>query len=264
MAVGGDDQSECVDCIPVQGNVVMFKNWLRKKKTAQVDLTLNEVYLALHAAQHHHSFLEVAIDGSDVVYQSMILSLDPQERTILIDELFPRDFVGLPGQCVHCSIRQPQGRKLQFESVIVEGYRHAERPLYVMAMPAAVEESQRRGSYRLPVGGELEVKSSFVGPDDRSYRARLRNLSAGGACIEVDSAAATSWRSGNTLKALVFEFAGISVGCDLAVRNISENNRGVALIGGEFSELPVETLRALERSIMRVQRGRARVLGDWS
>jgi c-di-GMP-binding flagellar brake protein YcgR len=243
----------------------MLKDWLQKiHSKPEVDSELSNVYLTLHHAQHQHCFLEVAPDSGDEVYQSMILSLDPEERTILIDELFPTDFVGLPGQCVNISIRQTEGRKLQFSSVIVERHEHRGQPLYVLAMPQVIEADQRRSSYRLPMAYDVNIKSSFVGPDDQNYRARLRNLSAGGVCVELDGEVASDWWKDNKLTEFMFDFGGINVDCQLDIRNVSNTTGEVkgSVLGGEFSNLSAVTQRELERSIMKVQRDRARITGD--
>ncbi|WP_101758312.1 flagellar brake protein [Oceanicoccus sp. KOV_DT_Chl] len=228
----------------------------------KVDLALNQTYLQLHRAQRDRSFIEVMVAGNEVVYQSMILELDPEERTVLIDELFPVGFTGLAGQKVKLSIRLQQGRKIKFDSVITESYLHNDAPLYVLAMPKDIETDQRRSAYRLPIRN-VAIDSHFIGPDQQPYCGRLRNVSSTGISLEIETASAANdlaFHYNDRFDHLVFDFAGINVDCGVTVRSVEVDpaDDHKLVIGAEFLDLPVQEQRILERSIMRVQRERVK------
>ena len=239
----------------------------RAKATIKADNALNYTYLHLHQAQRSRDFLEVMVEGGEVVYQSMILELDPNERTILIDELFPKGFVGLVGQKVHLAIRQKGGRKIKFESVIQEQYSYDDAPIYVLAMPQDIETGQRRSAYRLPIADTMAIDSHFVGPEGQPYHASLRNVSSTGIAMDVllgDDETGVhgpdSFQYNDILDDLVFDFAGVNINCEASVRSIEVDQRHV-LIGAEFVDLPPVEQRVLERSIMRIQRDRIKLSG---
>jgi c-di-GMP-binding flagellar brake protein YcgR len=243
--------------------MLMFKSFLRRKKVKQAEnLASQNAYLSLYQAQQQHSYIDVQLDGEQQVYQSMMLSLDQQERTILIDELVPEVAIE-EGQCVTVTVRQSQGRRLKFSSVVVDYHNNHGRQLCVLAMPQSLEEEQRRSSYRLPLNGEA-LESSFIGPDQASYRAKLRNLSVGGICLELDSDDAEQWLKGSTLKQVAFQFEGDEFESDLTVCNVRNDQARLErqLIGGEFLNMPMVSQRELEKSIMRIQRGRVRIGQD--
>ncbi len=223
-----------------------------------MDRALNQVYLQLHQLQRSRHFIEVQVAGDDVIYQSIMLSLDPDERTVLIDELFPTGFIGLAGQCVSVSIRQAEGRKLQFESVILESHSHDDVPLYVLAMPRSLDTDQRRASYRLAVNERAGIEPSFYS-EQQFHRARARNLSIGGICLELDGDHSETWQRGDELQGMAFEFGGIQFDCDLAVRSVEADAIDLGedcrtRLGVEFIDMPVPSQRLLEQSIMRAQR----------
>lgn len=230
------------------------------KQQPKADSALNRTYLQLFQAQRKHYFLEVRVDGDDVLYQSMILELDPDEKTILIDELFPAGFVGLPGQRVHVEIRQPGGRKIKFATTILEQHSYDESPIYVLAMPRTLEGDQRRDAYRLPLAGGVEICPQFVGPDQRNYLARLCNVSSSGIGMELDLDDPEHFHYNDSLSHVAFEFAGITFDCDMAVRNVAATGpeHKKVWIGAEFLNLPALEQRVLEKSIMRIQRNRIR------
>ncbi len=228
------------------------------------DLALNQTYLQLHQAQRQRSFIEVKVKGDDVVYQSIILALDPEEQTILIDELFPTGFVGMAGQRVSISIRQKAGRKLAFDSVIKEQYKDDGTPIYVLAMPKDMERDQRRSAYRLPISRTMNIESHFTGPDQQRYLAKLRNVSSTGISIEVEAEDAAEFHYNDQLTEVAFDFAGTNIDCELAVRNVevTESDHPRVLIGAEFIDLPYLEKNGLEKSIMRIQRDRLKYAGS--
>ena len=224
----------------------------------KIDPALNQVYLALHQVQRNRQFIEVTFDGDDVIYQSMIIDLDPQARTVLIDELFPRGFEGLAGQCVTVCVRQKLGRKLRFQTVIVEALRDERAPLYSLAMPASLEGDQRRSAYRLPLTRQHDIEPEFVGPDNDTHKARLNNLSVSGVGLELEGDFSDELKVGDELNQLFFGFAGIDVNCDLTVKNVQaiEGETTSTIVGGEFVGLPAREQRLLAKCIANLQRQR--------
>lgn len=226
------------------------------------DSKRNQNYLNLYQAWRSHRFLEVTVDGDDMVYQSIMLELDPEEGTLLIDEFFPNDFVGMPGQVMKVNIRTVGGRKMTFETNIMEKYLYNDSPLYVLAMPADIEIDQRRNAFRLPIGDRVAVDSRFIGPDEQPYYGRLRNVSCSGISLEVhvDGESANSFHYDDVLSHLTFDFAGINIDCGVSVRSIEVDKAedSHCLIGAEFVDLSAQAQRSLERSIMRIQRDWAR------
>ena len=237
---------------------------IKPAKTSKANTALNKTYLLLHQAQRNRSFVEVVVEGDKVVYQSMILSLDPEERTILIDELFPTGFVGLAGQKVRLSIRQQAGRKLKFNSVIQQRYQHDGSPLYVLAMPGDLDCDQRRNAYRLPISHKAAIEPHFIGQDEQPYQARLCNLSSSGIAMELEVDDVGEFHYDDQLTHLAFTFAGINIDCGLVVRNVevTEPAANRVMIGAEFVDFSPLEQRVLERSIMRIQRDRIRLNGE--
>ncbi len=243
-----------------------YKSLRGHKEDSRPDSKLNHSYLSLHQAQRDHRFLEVTAAGDDVVYQSIILELDPEERTLLIDELFPNDFVGMPGQRVKVSIRLDGGRKMKFETDITEKYIHEDAPLYVLAMPMDIAVDQRRNAFRLPIGDRVEIDSRFIGPDEQRYHGRLRNVSSSGILLDVmvQGESANSFHYDDLLSHVTFDFAGLNIDCGVSVRSIDvdQTDDRHCFIGAEFVDLPAQEQRSLERSIMRIQRDRLRMSGN--
>ncbi len=256
------------------GLEIRHKNKANTKKAKDVDLGLNHIYLALNRAYKNRDFLEVSVPGDSTKYQSILLKLDPDEKTVLVDELFPRTFIGLPGQKMRFSLRQTNGRSIVFDANIMERHEFDGSPVYVIAMPESLNESQRRLAFRMNVPEEITINSSFIAPDEQAYAARICDVSSSGVCIEAHGEITKVLRAGDLLKKTSFNFEGVNVVCDLTVKNLVDKKvekddsskdsslkalvSGKKRIGAKFNNLPASARRQLEKSIMQLQREQLR------
>ena len=246
----------------------MLRDWLkRQRQRPQIELAplpaarpepdlgaLRSVYLNLFDVQRSHALIDVAIDGIDARYQSIIIGVDPERRRLEIDELFPAGFVGLPGQPVTITVRLDATRRLTFNTHIIARHDDDGLDSYWLALPETLDYNQRRGSFRLQLGQGWGVVSEFSAPDQERCSARVRDLSSTGIRLEVLGGARPV--TGDMLHDLHFEFAGRSYQCAAAVRNVTSAT-GVAdrfLIGAEFRDMSRTEQRSLERMIMQMQR----------
>ncbi len=229
---------------------------VKKNKPVPTDLLLNRVYLELNQLQRNRQFLDVQIPGENTSLQSLILEIDPDEKTILIDEFFPRGFLGLPGQKLKFCLRQKGGRSIRFESAILERHSIDGTPVYVIAMPHSLNNDQRRASYRIPVDSRKAINLQFFAPDHCQHSGQLADISIGGICLQSRESFVRDLQENDTLLDLAFEFAGAHLECDLIVKTVQTKvEPGMPYrIGAAFADLPSQEARQLERSIMQIQR----------
>lgn len=253
----------------------MLRNWLKRQRhkphvaavepltesttTHSPDLrALREVYLNLFDVQRSHALIDVAIDGTDARYQSIIIGVDPERGVVEIDELFPRGFVGLPGQPITVTVRLDGERRLTFNTHIISRRDDGQIESYWLALPESLDYNQRRGSFRLPLGQSWGVVSEFVAPDQERCSARVRDLSSTGIRLEVVGSKVPA--EGDVLQDLHFEFAGRNYQCAADVRNVtnlsakSGESLDRFLIGAQFRDMSRVEQRSLERMIMQMQR----------
>ncbi|MDB6061286.1 MAG: hypothetical protein JWM78_1389 [Verrucomicrobiaceae bacterium] len=215
---------------------------------------VREIYLNLFDVQRSHALIDVAIDGVDAHYQSIILDVDPQRGAITIDELFPAGFVGIPGQPVTVTVRLDGARRLTFNTHIT-ARRDDDNSIdsYALALPATLDYNQRRGAFRLQLGQSWAVVSEFRAPDQQQCSARVRDLSSTGIRLELQKPLPLN--EGDVLEDLQFEFAGRNYRCIADVRSVMNHDRGDRfVIGAAFRDLPKQEQRSLERMIMQMQR----------
>jgi len=221
---------------------------------------LREIYLNLFDVQRSHALIDVAIDGIDARYQSIIIGVDPERGRVEIDELFPRGFVGLPGQPVTVTVRLDGKRRLTFKTHIISRHDDGQLESYWLALPDSLDYNQRRGSFRLQMGQGWGVLSEFVAPDRERCSARVRDLSSTGIRLEVLGGARPE--TGDVLHDLHFEFAGRNYRCAADVRNVTSADAADRfLIGARFRDMSRVEQRSLERMIMQLQRQQVQQAG---
>ncbi len=215
---------------------------------------LRDVYLNLFEVQRSHALIDVAIDGIDARYQSIIIGVNPERGVLEIDELFPGEFVGLPGQPVTITVRLDNARRLTFNTHIISRHDDGRVESYWLALPESLDYNQRRGSFRLALGQGWGVVSEFLAPDQERCSARVRDLSSTGIRLEVVGSARPT--TGDVLHDLQFEFAGRNYQCAANVRNVtsSDDTSDRFLIGAQFRDMSRVEQRSLERMIMQLQR----------
>jgi len=224
--------------------------------TADLDPALRHVYLALFDVQRSHALIDVAVEGSEAHFQSIILDVDPKLGAVTIDELFPRDFYGLPGQPLTITVRLDTGRKLSFNTHIVERREQGDDLVYQLQLPQELDYNQRRAALRLRFTDDFAVNSEFVTPAHARCLARVRDLSATGIRLQLPKGVAVA--EGDALNDLNFEFAGRSFVCSASVRNVRASAEGATELGAAFVNLSKSDQRSLSRVIMQLQRERSR------
>ncbi|MFT3931865.1 MAG: PilZ domain-containing protein [Spongiibacteraceae bacterium] len=253
----------------------MLRDWLKRQRQKQTvaavepaaesvaaahspDLgALREVYLNLFDVQRSHALIDVAIDGTDARYQSIIIGVDPERGVVEIDELFPAGFIGLPGQPLTVTVRLDGKRRLTFNTHVISRRDDGQIESYWLALPESLDYNQRRGSFRLQLGQGWGVISEFLAPDQERCSARVRDLSSTGIRLEV--LGGTKPTTGDVLHDLHFEFAGRNYQCAADVRNVtnlSGKSDGLDrfLVGAQFRDMSRVEQRSLERMIMQMQR----------
>jgi c-di-GMP-binding flagellar brake protein YcgR len=232
----------------------------KRDANAIVDLSNQQAFHYLQRAHQQREFVEVLLPGDDTIYQSLLLELDNEEKTILIDEFFPGTAFVAPGQVLRLSIRQKGGRSLKFQSRVLETYHYDDAPLYVIAMPDFIDYDQRRNAFRLPVDSALAVDVDFTAPDQKIYCGRIGDISATGLSLHLPKAPECELLYGNRLENVNFEFAQITISSDLTIRNVPHKIEPDASvrIGAEFVNLSASQAKDLELTILQIQRERLR------
>ena len=235
-------------------------DWLKfpNKSMASFDSMKQQGYLALSRLMRDHVLVRVKIDGVDRSYQSMVLSVNANDSSIVLDELFPRDGVleGLDGQWV--TVFASQGAMTtRFVSYVKRSDQDGNGLVHLLSFPDVVEQDQRRTAFRLPVDAAVPIEAVVQSPSKQALHAKVIDVSPYGVRLAIEGLEDPAVKNGVVLEKLnlILGLEG-NIHCGLDVRNARRigSEGGYTLVGGRFVGLP-ETQRArLDRFILRAQR----------
>lgn len=227
---------------------------LQPQRQPIVDKVQMDHYVSLHQACREHKLISVTVPGSDVLYQSIILSLEPEDQAIFIDQLFPQDFIPAAGQRCKVSIRENSGKLFEFESQIIADHSYDDSPYLSISMPVAANHTQRRDAVRMPLLEPSLVQFNL--PDDALCEALAADISATGLQLKIPGMPSTELKPNMTLRQLKMGLNELMLECDVSIKRIllPDENNNVTSVGCEFIGLSRSKERVLEREIIKMQR----------
>ncbi|MFM7272945.1 MAG: flagellar brake protein [Gammaproteobacteria bacterium] len=229
------------------------------------DSSLEQVLIRLQQLVEERSFVDVRFPGkASNTYQSLIIKVDPLERYVLIDELFPAHgslFVS-PGDEVEVTSMR-KGIPVKFSSWVksvsldeADGF-----PAYRLALPEAVEAKQRRTFFRVHVDTDAGVKLKIRGPDRERLLCTVQNLSFGGVGFTCQGNLTEALRANNQLGNSVLSIPGVpDISCDLEARSFEFRRKPYrhTLVGSRFVALSGSAEKQLEQYLTLLQRQQRR------
>jgi len=237
---------------------MLAKLFNRKKTNLNVSPKLRDIYMTLFKIKRNHSFLQVKFDGNESIYQSMILDVNPDDRTMTIDEIFPRDegFIGMQGQGATLTIRD-KGVVISFETEVIRRVKSDGVTLYMVRLPSEIAKDQRRGAFRINVDKRSDIEVKIESQEHSHLYAKVANLSATGVCLEIEGDQSEILKMGVVMQDCRIKLGSAGeVLCNLDVRNLKsvEEPYHHMLIGGKFVGIDMEQGRNLEKFLIKQQR----------
>jgi len=232
---------------------------------AEVRANFEQTVIRLQQMVEERSFVDVRFPGrADSVYQSLILKVDPHERYVLIDELFPAhgQFFIAPGDEVEItSVRR--GIPVRFHSWVksisideTDGL-----PAYRLALPDTVEARQRRTHFRLALDADSGVRLRIRAPDGDRLLCTVLNLSQTGLGFSCQGNLSERLRQGPVLRNCLLTIPGQpEIGCDLEARSFEfrKQPHRHTVVGARIDNLAPAAAKQLEQYLVLTQRQQRR------
>lgn len=225
----------------------------------QIEKITNAGYIAslLKRVQESRALLSVTVAGSDEIYNSAVIAVDPAEHYLLLDELNPPDGHArfLQSGRLHAHTRM-QGVDVSFAGTLLEARDDKGIAMYKIALPAVVNYRQRRASFRAHVGAGLAVPVALSDADTERLDGVLCDISAGGIGARVKDKASTHLAQGGTFSDCHITLPhGETVHCALEVRFVAADaNHRTLRFGGRFVDLDRMQAKLVEQFIAALER----------
>lgn len=242
---------------------------LNTKKSVQAD--------PFHAARNNRKRLThlknnncrllIKLDGNSQVFQSLILSVDELNKTLLIDDLFPTPVNNLNhSHLLHCEYHE-NGLTTSFSSQLIKITRINGLSALLINYPDTVEQEQRRGSFRLPLQDDKILSAKLTSNQYSILSGIIKDISNNGIRINIHGNKTAELAQGdilNNCKIMLDE--SMQIECQLTVRNKSYFNRPYrhTQIGAEITNIQSSQRNLLTQYVIKQQRQQRRLHADIS
>ncbi len=234
----------------------------RHHRTPSSSITQEQrrAYTILFEAMREHMLIYVRPLSSKTTYQSVILDVNPNDEYLLIDELFPETgFQVMAEDRFEVSIGK-KGHSLSFVSELLRVGEYAGAQFYKLALPAMIEEQQRRSAFRVEVPLSEVNYVKWAWSDGAESIAYICDISASGLRLEVGSDFERIRPGIYLAGALVHIGSELAFHSDIEVKYVVQDNvdKGVRTMGGEFMAAEVGGQQALQHYMHKLQRAHRR------
>lgn len=219
----------------------------------------SETLMRLQELCLKHTFVNVRfVNRIDCSFQSLILKVDPDSQSLLIDEFFPMhaDIAIILGENIEI-ISTGKGLPIKFVSVVGSIEILDGSPAYRIALPKKIKANQRREYFRVAVHNDMNTRLRINLSGGDMAMCRIINLSSSGVSFSVDKNISERLASNRNLKDAKFTLPdGDMLSCNLEVKSYEYRKPPYrcTVIGARFDNLPRPSQKQLDKLIFTLQR----------
>lgn len=180
----------------------------------------------LDAVRRQHEWVYVTVSKTENRYQSLILEIDPDNKELLIDELYPAENLQSlqPGDTLQVTSESRQVN-VSFYSRLLAIETRQEGKVYRLEMPEEIGRNQSRGAYRVYVENEVGLDIDINVNGEHLPAVNIINLSIDGIKLSFanDMSDTFNLRRQSVVKlseCLIYLPDGAAIDCDVLLRNL--------------------------------------------
>ena len=210
----------------------------------------------------NHDWIDVRLAKTDQQFQSLILSIDPENHELIIDELFPRESGAsiAPGETVEIVSRSKR-LPINFYTRILAIDQADDGQLLRLELPEEIGSNHNRGAYRVFVGNEEDLGISINLPDCDPGYVQIINLSSDGIKLNFARDISRELNNPSSLKDCIIHLPdGYDIDCELVIRNVYRITSPTVhtLAGGTISVPQPQHRAKLSQYLAAIQRKQRR------
>jgi flagellar brake protein len=211
----------------------------------------------LRRVHEERASLTITVAESDNRYQSLVLEVNPAQGYVLLDELHPpeghRRFLAAKKFHAHVHLK---GVDISFDGILQKSIQDGGTPLYQIALPALMLYSQRRTSFRAPVGAGLTIPVILNDKNLLRLQGLLCDISIGGIGLRLRSDPSLAIDNGSIFSNCEIQIPGnehIHSGLELCfVAPVDQRN--MRRFGGRFVGLNPADRKLVEHFVVTLER----------
>ena len=240
---------------------------LNKKKAFQSDQihTPGTNRQRLMHLKKNNCRLLIKINNKHDIFQSLILSVDELNKTILIDDLFPAPEIRLThAHMLQCEYHE-KGLTTSFSTQLIKISKHNGSPALLINYPDVVEQQQRRASFRLPLQDDKILAAKLTSNQYSLLSGIIKDISNNGIRINIHGNQTNELSQGDILNnCQIMLDENRQIECQLTVRNKNYFNRPYrhTQIGVEITNIHSAHQNLLTQYVNKQQRQQCRLRAD--
>ncbi len=215
--------------------------------------------LILRTLQENRCHLNLAIEGINGAFMSIILATDATNSWLELDELAASE--GHTALLEHKSYRASawlKGINTEFMARIIAQRENEGLIRYRSSLPDAIYQHQRRASYRTPVSMMSSPEVRLVLSGNRVIKAKISDISTSGALLSAP--ANSQLEVGDKVTQCIFKALGnklIIIEADIK-REFDLKHSSRKRLGCRFTNVNLQTTQEIQRYVASVERLNAR------
>ncbi len=234
---------------------------LSKKQVNQIHLPDDNLKI-LGNLRDNNCRLLIKTDNNQQVFQSIIVSFNKLNNTLVIDELFPKATFKIKKQTLfYCEFHE-KGSVTSFTTRFIDRTQSSGMPAFLMEYPSDVKYDQRRNNFRLALKPG-QNSSAKLSPDYQpSLSGMIKDISNHGLRINIHGNTNDSIKKGDILQSCQIKLdESRSIQCQLTIRSKHYFNHPYrhTQIGTEITEIQLSDRKSLSNYVNQQQRQQCRL-----
>jgi len=191
----------------------------------QDDTIIKPSIMAAHFGrlQHEHLLVSISISGTNTSFNSMLVSVDHDKHTMLLDILHPEQAHKqlLKNKRFVFNVTN-EGVKISFKGVVKKLVEDDGKPAYLIDFPEQLIYKQRRQSFRAPICKDTILPITLTDTEkDTRCEGIINNVSRGGLCLQFDHTVNYKFKKLTMLTGHFRTNDNVEITCDMEIRNIT-------------------------------------------
>lgn len=207
--------------------------------------------------QREHLLVSIGINGTDNTFNSMLVNVDTNKHTMLLDVLHPEpahkqlmEKKGFVFNATHDGVR------ISFKGAIKKLVEDDGKPAYLIDFPKELVYQQRRQSFRAPISKDTILVTTLTDTEnEHQCEGIINNVSRDGLCLQFDHTVKFQFEKLKKLSAHFRTSDNIEIICDIEIRNIVVDSvRRYTAVGVKFKNLDKLAKRHIQRFALNMER----------
>lgn len=211
----------------------------------------------LRPVMERHTVITATLPDSNKFFNTALLDINPDNATLIIDELNPNAGHDLFINTKRVTLRtMHEGVEINFTVNLIKSGSDNGIAFYEIELPESIRYLQRRNSFRVPVSGANIIKIEIHTENKNIFTGELSDISADGMCIRFPKTKENSFENDSKNTQCIIKLPkNQKIKCAFKICHAVTHDPSNSLhIGGHFEHLDKIQRRAIERFVIELQR----------